>query len=238
MGHILTPQGTRPTDRLLTAIQKFERPTNASDVKSFVHLAGFYRKFVEGFARRASPLSKLTRHDVAWTWGPEQESAFEDLKSALVSKPVLVYPDFGKPFVVATDASQVGLGAVLMQDQGQGLQPVAYASTTCSTAESKYGVSELECLAMVWGLDQFRPYVYGRPITLVDNQERPQRASAPLGTPLVGIGSPCSASPRYGQCGCGCSVAQALRGWNGYVNSLCPDSGGFIVRICASDGSD
>ena len=112
-------------------------------------------------------MTKLTRHGVPWGWGPEQQCSFEDLKRALASKPVLVYPDFSKPFVVATDASRVGLGAVLMQDQDAGLQPVAYASATCSAAESKYGVSELECLAILWGLEQFRPYVYGRPITLI-----------------------------------------------------------------------
>ena len=77
----------------------------------------------------------------------------------LTSKPALQYPDFSKPFVVVTDASQTGVGEVQMQDHGGGLQPVAFASATCRKKEAKYGVSELECTAMVWDLEQFRPHV-------------------------------------------------------------------------------
>ncbi|KAE9114009.1 hypothetical protein PF010_g9861 [Phytophthora fragariae] len=167
LGHELSCDGVRPLPRLISAVQEFPRPTDAVEAKRFVHLTGYYRRFVEGFGSMMAPITKLLRKDAEWEWTPAQESAFEYVKMILTSKPLLIYPKFQLPFRVATDASTVGLGACLMQDHGRGWQPVAYASKVNSVAESKYGITELECLAVVWAIKLFRPYLYGRHFTII-----------------------------------------------------------------------
>ena len=167
LGHELRADGVRPVDRLVTSVSEFPRPTDATAVKRFAHLAGYYRRFVAGFGERMAPLTKLLRKCEPWRWGAEQEQAFTWIKAKLSTKPVLVYPDFRLPFVLATDASLVGVGAALMQDQGQGLQPVAFASSANTPAQAKYGISELECLGVVWAVKTFRPYLYGRKFTII-----------------------------------------------------------------------
>ncbi|KAE9357759.1 hypothetical protein PF008_g3016 [Phytophthora fragariae] len=115
LGHELSSDGVRPLQRLISAVREFPRPTDATEVKRFVHLAGYYRRFVEGFGSIAAPMTKLLRKTVEWAWTPEQEQAFERIKAILTTKPLLVYPDFRLPFRVVTDASKVGLGACLMR---------------------------------------------------------------------------------------------------------------------------
>lgn len=167
LGHELSSEGVRPVSRLITAVANFKRPENEKEVRSFIHLAGYYRKFIANFGTIAAPLTKLLRKDEVWRWMDEQERAFTRLKQELTSKPLLVYPDFKRPFRLVTDASKVGLGACLMQDQGHGLQPIAYASKVNSRAEANYTITELECLAVIWSIKLFRPYLYGRTFTIV-----------------------------------------------------------------------
>lgn len=167
LGHLLSGEGVRPVERLTYAVAEFPRPNDATEVKRFVHLAGYYRKFVDSFGSIVAPLTRLLKKDVEWQWTEEQQFAFERVKAALTAKPLLVYPNFAMPFRVVTDASKVGLGACLMQDQGRGWQPIAYASKVNSEAESKYSITELECLAVVWAVKLFRPYVYGRRFEIV-----------------------------------------------------------------------
>ncbi|KAE9298334.1 hypothetical protein PF001_g15983 [Phytophthora fragariae] len=167
LGHELTCDGVRPLPRLISAVQEFPRPTDAVEAKRFVHLTGYYSRFVEGFGSMMAPITKLLRKDAEWEWTPAQDSAFEHVKMTLTSKPLLIYPNFQLPFRVATDASTVGLGACLMQDHGRGWQPVAYASKVNSVAERKYGITELECLAVVWAIKLFRPYLYDRHFTII-----------------------------------------------------------------------
>ncbi|KAE9143392.1 hypothetical protein PF006_g11578 [Phytophthora fragariae] len=167
LGHELSPAGVRPIERLLTAVQEFPTPRDAVEVKRFVHLAGYYQRFVEGFGSIASPLTELLRKKVEWRWTENQQFAFERLKYLLTAKLLLCYPDFAKPFRLVTDASVVGLGACLMQDFGSGWQPIAYASKVNDTVVAKYAITELECLAVVWAIKLFRPYLYGRPFTIV-----------------------------------------------------------------------
>jgi hypothetical protein len=167
LGHELSCKGVRPVQRLVTAVKDFPRPRDPTEVKRFVHLAGYYRKFVESFGSIMAPLTMLLRKDVEWRWTEEQEFAFERVKVILTSKPLLIYPDFEHPFRLVTDASKVGLGACLMQDLGRGWQPVAYASKVNSAAETNYSITELECLAVVWSVKLFRPQLYGRTFTIV-----------------------------------------------------------------------
>ncbi|KAJ0391766.1 hypothetical protein P43SY_010693 [Pythium insidiosum] len=167
LGHELTPEGVRPLSRLTDAVEAYPEPTDATSVKRFVHLAGYYRRFIENFGTKMAPLTRLLRKDAMWEWGEAQRHAFANVKRELSAKPLLCYPDFEKPFVLATDASKVGLGAALQQDQGRGLQPIGYASKTNSTAQANYTITELECLAVVWAVEHFRPYLYGRRFTVV-----------------------------------------------------------------------
>ncbi|POM62689.1 Gag-pol fusion protein [Phytophthora palmivora] len=167
LGHELGEDGVRPLDRLITAVRDFPRPKDAVEAKRFVHLAGYYRKFVEGFGSMMAPITKLLRKNANWSWSDEQEIAFEQVKAILIKKPLLIYPDFRLPFRVVTDASKIGLGACLMQDKGSGWQPIAFASKVNSEVEGKYGITELECLAVVWSIKLFRPYLYGRQFTII-----------------------------------------------------------------------
>ena len=167
LGHLLTRDGVKPVERLLQAVREFPTPTCEKDVRSFVHLAGYYRKFVQDFARKSEPLTRLTRKTVDFCWGEEQAAAFRLLKRSLTEHPVLAYPDFSKPFAVASDACVNGLGAVLMQRYPSGWRPIAYASKATNAAQRNYAITELECLAAVWALKCFRPYIYGRRVTLI-----------------------------------------------------------------------
>ena len=167
LGSRVGRDGLKPRARLVTAVKDFPQPADASGVKRFVHMAGFYRRFIPGFAEIAGPLQALLKNDATFNWGVEENAAFQKLKDALISKPCLALPDFVLPFTLATDAAQTtGMGAALMQDFGHGLRPIAYWSRALTDAQKRYGVSESECLAIVEAVKVFRPYLYGRKFTL------------------------------------------------------------------------
>ena len=127
-------------------------------------LASYYRRFVPNFAKIAAPLHVLLKKDVVndknFVWSETCQSAFDALHIALMTPPVLAFPDFTKSFVLETDASILGLGAVLSQEGVDGiLHPIAYASRSLGPSEKNYAIPELEVLAVVWGLKHFRPYI-------------------------------------------------------------------------------
>ncbi|KAE9292058.1 hypothetical protein PR003_g24861, partial [Phytophthora rubi] len=167
LGHELDEKGVRPMASLVESVVNFPVPKDAVAIKSFVHMAGYYRRFVPNFAEKAAPLTRLLRKGVEWSWGAPQQEAFECLKRVLTGRPLLAYPDFSKPFTLVTDASKVGLGAALTQDQGQGEQSVAYASKVNAKNVAQYGITDLECAAVIWAVKLFRPYLYGRKFRLV-----------------------------------------------------------------------
>ena len=134
------------------------------DLCSFLGLASYYRRFVPNFAKVAGPLHALTKKDVPFLWTPQCQHSFDTLKELLTSAPVLSFPQFDKPFILETDASGLGLGAVLAQRQEDGaVQPIAYASRSLQTHKRNYGITELEGLGVVWAVRHFRPYLYGHP---------------------------------------------------------------------------
>ena len=162
LGHIISSEGIAPNPDKVRAVREFQIPTNARAVREFLGIAGYYRRFVPNFAKVAGPLHALTRQQVPFVWTPKCQEAFEKLKELLVSPPVLAYPCFAKPFVLHTDASGLGLGAVLEQEQDDGqLHPVAYASRTLSKHERNYGITDLEALGVVWAAKHFRAYLLG-----------------------------------------------------------------------------
>ena len=174
LGHRITKDGIMVDNKKIKAIVEWPRPTSVTELRSFLGLANFYRKFVAGFALRAAPLTDRLRQDQPTSeWTEAQEKAFQDIKSALASAPVLVMPNPTKPFTVHCDASQLAIGAVLSQDHGNGLQPVAYESRKLSTTERKYSTYEKELLAVVHALTIWRHYLYGnrfRVVVFTDHQ--------------------------------------------------------------------
>jgi transposase InsO family protein len=162
LGHLITEEGVRPDSEKVKVIENFSRPDTAKKLKGFLGMTGYYRKFIGNYSKIAAPLYLLLKGDAPFVWGEDQENAFRKLKEKLISKPILQYPDFTKEFVLTTDASNDGIGAILSQGQiGKDL-PIAYASRNLNKAERNYTTSEKELLAIVWGIKHFRPYLYGR----------------------------------------------------------------------------
>ena len=162
LGHIVSREGLRTNPKLTEAVAEFARPQSVSDVRRFLGLASYYRRFISNFAKTARPLHRLTCKDTWFVWSAECQTAFQDLKEKLSTAPVLAYPNFDAEFVLETDASIRGLGAVLSQAQEGGkLHPVGYASRALSPSEVRYGITDLKTLAVVWAISHFNHYLYG-----------------------------------------------------------------------------
>ena len=148
-------------------MKNFPVNTKLKELRQFLGLTSHYRRFVKGYSSLALLLYALTRKDALYHWTTECESAFNHLKCCLITAPELVYPDFDRNFVLETDASILGLGAILSQVQDDGkLHPLAYSSFSLSKSEKNYIVTELETLAVVWGITHFRYYLYGHQVTV------------------------------------------------------------------------
>ena len=164
LGHVISAEGIGPNPEKVEAVKRFPVPTSVKGVRQFLGLASYYRRFIPGFARVAAPLHALTRQDVPFCWSLACQHAFQRLKDELVNPPVLAYPNFERSFVLHTDASKDGLGAVLEQEQDDGrLHPVAYASRSLNKHEKNYGITDMEALGVVWASKHFRAYLFGHP---------------------------------------------------------------------------
>jgi hypothetical protein len=161
LGHVFSGKGMEPETQKVEAIISWPTPTDLSKVRKFLGLASYYRRYIPGFSDIAEPLSALTRKGASFNWTPECTTAFNTLRTKLGEAPVLTYPRFSEsaaPFTVFTDASDIGLGAILEQDG----HVIAYASRSLKPAERNYSVIQKECLAVVYALKQFRHYLLGR----------------------------------------------------------------------------
>ena len=154
-------------------IRDAPRPTTKKQIRSFMGLAGYYRDFIPNFAALAAPLSDLTRKGQPnkVEWGEAQEKAYQSIKALLTKEPILRLPDPGETNFLRTDASDSGIGAVLMQEHDGKLFPVCYGSKKLSSAERNYSTIEKECLAIVWGFKRFHLYLYGVPFVLQTDHE-------------------------------------------------------------------
>ena len=151
----------------MSAVQQFPRPATVCEVRQFLGLASYYRRFVKGFASIAQPLHSLTKANCRFEWSTECQRAFDTLKSKLLMSPVLAFPDFSHSCVLETDASIKGLGAVLSQRGEDGrIHPVAFASRALSQTEQRYSVTELETLAVVWAVKHYNAYIYGHDVVV------------------------------------------------------------------------
>ncbi|EOY31685.1 Uncharacterized protein TCM_038736 [Theobroma cacao] len=157
LGHVVFGAGIYVDPKKIEAILQWEQPRTVTEIRSFLGLAGYYRRFVQGFSLIAAPLTRLTRKGVKYEWDDVCENRFQELKNRLTSAPVLTLPVSGKEFVVYSDASKLGLGCVLMQDE----KVIAYASRQLKKHETNYPTHDLELAAVVFALKIWRHYLYG-----------------------------------------------------------------------------
>ena len=169
LGHIVGGGVVQPDFAKVHAVREYPVPTTKKQVRTFLGLSGYYRRFIPQYAVIVSPLTDLTRklapNDVIGT--DKCDQAFLQLKPLLCTSPILVSPDFSRPFVLQTDASDRGIGAGLSQLDSSGLErPMAYYSKTLLPREEHYSVIEKECLAIKEGIAAFQVYLLGRPFTI------------------------------------------------------------------------
>ena len=174
-GHVVSGKGIETDPDKIRSVFDWPTPLNHKNLKRFLGLASYYRRFVQGFAQVAAPLNALTNKGKEWLWTAECIQAFLELKKRLVSAPVLVMPQFSQDFLLDTDASGESLGTVLSQVVAGQERVVAYASKTLTKTERKYRATCCEMLALVWATHHFRPYLYGRRLVLRIRDVRVQR---------------------------------------------------------------
>ncbi|GET63041.1 enzymatic polyprotein, putative [Rhizophagus irregularis DAOM 181602=DAOM 197198] len=168
LGHIVGRDGLRPDKEKVEKIENMRRPKTVTEVRSFLGLCSYYRRFIKGFSKIAKPLLNLTRKNEKFEWKEEQQEAFDVLRTKLTENPILVYPDFSREFILITDGSKIGLGAVLAQMNEENKEVViAYASRSTVGAEKNYPPTELECLAVFWGIQHFQKYLVGRKFIVI-----------------------------------------------------------------------
>lgn len=198
LGHVISKEGVATDPQKISAVADWPRPTNVTELRSFLGFGSYYRRFVEGFAKMAAPLHYLVselidpqtkrpfRKPIGELWTDECEKSFSDLKARLVCAPVLAYANFSLPFILEVDASLSGLGAVLSQEQNGKVRPVAYASRSLTRSERNmpnYSSMKLEFLALKWAMtEKFREYLLGQKcIVWTDNNPLSHLATAKLG---------------------------------------------------------
>jgi hypothetical protein len=177
LGRRIDADGLHPTDERLRALRDMERPTNRKSLRSSLGSINYYAKFIPSLQSRCSPLHRLTRNDVSWEWTAEHEAIFNSLKSTLTSSETLVHYDEDKPLAITTDASDIGIGAVLMHRFPDGSErPIAYASRVLSDVERRYSTIDKEALAIVFAVhDKFQQYVLGRRFILKTDHQPLER---------------------------------------------------------------
>lgn len=168
LGHHISNKGVKPGDTKIKAVREFPTPSNVHQIRQFVGLCSFFRKFINNFAIIAKPLTDLTKKNIVWKWEQAQDDAFLELKSKLVSQPVLAIYDRHLVTELHTDASKLGIAGILMQYQSDGeLKPVMYFSRVTTREEQNYHSYELETLALVESLKRFRVYVAGLKLKVI-----------------------------------------------------------------------
>jgi hypothetical protein len=170
LGHIISGTGVKADPAKVQAVTDFPRPTDVPHLRSFLGMATYFRRFIDGFARVAHPLTDLLKQDTPWRWDDACEAAFCKLKELLTSAPVLALPDWRSqtPFELVCDASLKGVGGVLMQNK----RPIAFESRKLIDAELRYSATELEMLAVVYCVEKWRCYIEGREV-LVYTDHKP-----------------------------------------------------------------
>lgn len=171
LGHVITTEGVKPNPNKIKAIANYPLPKTITEIKRFLGLLGYYRKFIPDFARITKPMTQCLKKGSKITLDQNYINCFNHCKTLLINDPILQYPDFDKEFLLTTDASNVAIGAVLSQGPVGSDKPIAYASRTLNTSESNYSTIEKELLAIVWATKYFRPYLFGRKFKILSDHK-------------------------------------------------------------------
>ena len=167
LGHIISEKGIAPNPEKTKAVETFPVPKTKTDVKSFLGLCNYYRKFIKDFSHTATALTQLLKKDNPFHWTDACHKAFQTLKDTLVTSPILMFPDFSKPFILYTDASDYAIGYILGQLDDQGKERViAYSGRSMNEAERRWGITDKEGLALVEGVRHYKVYLSGKPFTV------------------------------------------------------------------------
>ena len=167
LGHIVLADGVKPDGRKVAAIKNWPTPGEPNDLLAFLATANFYRRFIKSFSKIAHPLYKLTHKGVRWKWNADHERAFQAIKDALSSEPVMKMPEPGKPYVVDTDWSRKAIGWVISQYGDDGLlHPVAYGSKSLTKSESRYASTKGEFYGLCKAVLSNRHYLEGAEFTI------------------------------------------------------------------------
>ena len=197
LGHVITAEGVSADPDKIRAIVDMPPPQDVHEVRRFCGMVQYLAKFLPSLSEVANPLRALTRKDVPWVWGQPQTEAFRRIKELVTSAPVLAHFRCDRPLVVQTDASQNALGAALLQDG----KPIAFASRSLTDCEKRYAQIEKECLSVVFGLERFDQYTYGREVT-VENDHKPLQSilAKPLSSAPKRLQAMMMALHRYSPC--------------------------------------
>ena len=167
LGHLVSANGVSPDVSKVEAIKSFPLPRTVRDVRAFLGLAGYYRSFIPNFAALSKPLTLLTRKDFKFCWSEPQQTSFDALKEALTSESVLAHPEFDKPFILSCDASNYAISAILSQEHEGKEKPLSFASRVLNQHEINYSTTEKELLAIVFGVQTHRCFLYGRKFKII-----------------------------------------------------------------------
>jgi len=162
LGHVISAAGVATQEKKIAMINKLEAPTNIKQLRGFLGMTGYYRRFVPNYGTLSGPLNELLKKDVVWEWTTKRQDVWLELKKRLMAPPILISPDVSKKFLLQTDASLFGIGAVLSQKDEKGHDhAVAYASRSLKGAELRMATIEKECLAIFWAVKYFQIYLRG-----------------------------------------------------------------------------
>ena len=168
LGYLLGNNSLQPLKSRVETITNLPLPSTKKALRSFMGTIGYYNRFIPQFSTVSAPINELLKKKSSnnLVWNGEQKKCFEELKNALLKDPILMLPDVSKPFILRTDASHYGLGAVILQEYEGILKPVCYAGKKLNASELKYSVIEKECYAIVWGINRFKEFLYGKEFIL------------------------------------------------------------------------
>ena len=187
LGHLLSEHGIGPTESKVQDILNARRPESAAEVRSFLGLVNFSARYIKDLSTVAEPLRKFTRQGIPFKWGRKEEESFNELKRRLANSETLGYFDKNAKTKVISDASPVGLGAVLVQDQGGELRVISYASRTLSKIERKYSQTEKEALGIVWACERFHMYLFGQEFELLTDHKPLEFIFSPKSKPCAHV---------------------------------------------------
>ena len=170
LGHVVSADGINPNPKIVSTIGNWKSPTNVKEVQQLLGLCNYYRRFIHKFSERAASLAHLTKKGVTFDWTVHNEESFQFLKQALCQSPILAYPRPDRQFILDTDASNNGIGAVLSQVHDGSEKVIAYASKKLDQHQMRYNVTRRELLAVINFINQFKHYLLGRQFLLRTDQ--------------------------------------------------------------------